>query len=275
MRCLAIAALSMLAASGCSRAEGDEPRSWFSRGADRAVTVSAGDAELDASGLLNFEITSDTYRRWTAAKQALGRSPVARSVAQLGRRALTQDELDAAVARVQRDGTARAAIEGAGMTPLEYVYASVAIEQAMAVASGRLAARKDGGAAARNAEIAAQHRDGLPPGDMIADSTPMVLPEELAPAPPVPETIPVPVPEPAPAEPSLPLPPTGMPRPEPVPTPPSTPMPAPVPTPDPQPSPVPEPSPVPQSSPVPEPKPSAPPAGTPEPQASPAPPPGW
>lgn len=272
MRRLAIAALWMLAASGCSRAEGDAPRSWFSRGADRAVTVSAGDAELDASGLLNFEITSDTYRRWTVANQALGRSAVARSVAQLGRRALTQEELDAAVARVQRDAAARAAIEGAGMSPLEYVYASVAIEQSMAVASGRLAARRDGGAAARNAAIAAQHQDDLPRGDMIADSTATVLPEEPPPAPPVPETIPVPMPEPAPVEPSVPAPPTGMPRPEPVPTLPSSPAPAPAPTPDPQPSPVPEPSPVPQSSSVPEQRPSPPPAGTPE--SQPVPPPG-
>ena len=149
-------ATTLLWTSGCDRDRG-EP-GWFSRGDARTVSVSAGDAELDQSGRLDFEVTSDVYRRWTLAQRALGKSEVARYVASLGRRALTQDDLDRAVARVQGDAKARAAIEGAGMTPLEYVYATVAIEQAMAVATGRLAPRKgERGVPQQNVDIVGQH----------------------------------------------------------------------------------------------------------------------
>jgi hypothetical protein len=251
----------LLIAAGCDRDR--ESSGWFPGDDARTVSVSAGDAELDASGRLNFEVTSDVYRRWTIAQRALGKSDLVRYVAQLGRRALTQRELDRAVARVQGDATARAAIEGAGMTPLEYVYATVAIEQAMAVASGRLAPRKgDGAVPAQNVEIVGQHQDEIMAGGVIGDTSVIVLPE--APPPTIETLPPAPPQEPLPPAlpPTEPLPPvdTGRPRaeprssvPAPAPVPPaqpvSSPAPAPTPTPTPAPAePAPAPTPPPESS---------------------------
>lgn len=272
MRRFALAPLVFLAAFGCTDAEGGGPRSWFSRGEGRTLTVSAGDAELGADGRLNFEITSDVYRRWLAARRALGRSETARFVADLGRRGLSQDELDAAVARVERDAEARAAIEGAGMTPLEYVYATVAIEQAMAVASGRFSPRaRDEGRPQEDAGLAAQY----PPG--MVDTSVIVMPE----APPAPypaptphETVP-PTPLPPAGPPVIPPPPQADPEtlpPQAPPAPRPTPLPAPTPPADTQPQPQPQPQPqappsVPQSPPA-----SAPPTSPPtaDPAAPPA-----
>ena len=245
---LALLTMSLVAA-GCDR--DTESSSWFSAGDARTVSVSAGDAELDASGRLNFEVTSDVYRRWMLAQRALGKSDLSRSVAQLGRRALTQRELDQAVARVQGDARARAAVEGAGMTPLEYVYATVAIEQAMAVASGRLAPRKgDAGVPPQNVEIVGQHQDEIMAGGVIGDTSVIVLPE----APPATiETLPPAAPkEPLPPAlpPAEPLPPvdTGRPRAEPRPR---APAPAPVTPAQPVPSPTQAPTPAPTPTPTP------------------------
>ena len=246
---LALLTMSLVAVAGCDH--DTESSSWFSRGDARTVSVSAGDAELDASGRLNFEVTSDVYRRWMIAQQALGKSDLSRSVAQLGRRALTQRELDRAVARVQGDANARAAIEGAGMTPLEYVYATVAIEQAMAVASGRLAPRKgDAGVPPQNVEIVGQHQDEIMAGGVIGDTSVIVLPEAppatietLPPAPPR-ESLPPALPPPEPSPPVD----TGRPRaeprePPPAPVPPAQTVPSPVPAPPADPAPTPSPPP--------------------------------
>ena len=254
---LALLAAMLAATASCDRDR--ESSGWFSEGDDRTVSVSAGDAELDASGRLNFEVTSDVYRRWTIAQRALGKSDLVRYVARLGRRALTQRELDRAVARVQGDARARAAIEGAGMTPLEYVYATVAIEQAMAVASGRLGPRQtDGGIPPQNVEIVGQHQDEIIAGGVIGDTSEILLPE----APPAAtETLP-PAPPQEPLPPALPptepLPPvdTGRQRteprapvPAPVPVPPAQPVPSPAPTtPPPTAEPVPAPAPPPEGS---------------------------
>lgn len=213
-------------ALGCSDAEGGG-RSWIPWGDERTVASSAGDAELDANGRLNFEVTSDVYRRWMTVQSALGRSSETRRfVTQLGRRAITQEELDDAVARVQGDAEALAAIEGAGMSPLEYVYATVAIEQAMAVASGKLAPRKeDAGVPRQNVDIVGRYQDSI----VAIDTSVIVLPE----APPM-EPVPVPEPQPEP-QPTVPVVPPVEPVPvepqplptEPVPTPvPSQPRPA-------------------------------------------------
>lgn len=255
---LALLAVVLTATASCDRDR--ESSGWFPGGDARTVSVSAGDAELDASGRLNFEVTSDVYRRWTVAQRALGKSDLVRYVARLGRRALTQRELDRAVARVQGDARARAAIEGAGMTPLEYVYATVAIEQAMAVASGRLGPRQtDGGVPPQNVEIVGQHQDEIMAGGVIGDTSVIELPE----APATIETLPpAPPQEPLPPAlpPSEPLPPvdTGRQRtqprapvPAPVPIPPARTVPSPAPTTTPAPAPaepVPAPAPPPEGS---------------------------
>ena len=234
-RQISLLALMVLAA-GCDR--GGDDGQWFGRAADGDVSSSAADARLDEAGRLNFEVTSDVYRRWSIAQQAIGTTPTGRAVLQLGRRALTQRELADAVARVEGDATALTAVENAGLTPLEYVYATVALEQAMAVARGRLAPRRSGVptrnvelAREREAELATGGVTGTPQDTLFVPSATLptgevqpVLPPLPAPRPLPRDTQPRPAPRdtarPAPTEPA-PTPPA--PTPQPIPDPPSPP----------------------------------------------------
>lgn len=231
------AALLLLAVAACDR--GSDDRSWFDGGDTRTVSSSAADARLDANGRLNFEVTSDLYRRWSVAQRALGSSRVAVSIAQLGRRALTRKELDDAVARMEADAFASRALASAGLSAQEYVYATVALEQAMAVAKGRLAPRRSG-VPPQNVELVRQHEAEIMGGDSIGDTVGANLlagPDTLRPPagdtvtptpmpmPPVPRdpSRPAPVPtQPAPArpDPSLPIPSLPIPSPTPQPPPP-------------------------------------------------------
>lgn len=222
--------LALFAAAGCER--GADDSRWFGAGEERVVSSSAGDAELDANGRLNFEVTSDLYGRWTVAQRALSASPIARAIAQLGRRALTQRELDAAVRRVESDAAASAAIQNAGLSALEYVYATVALEQAMAVAKGRLAPLRSG-VPSRNVELARQNQDELLRGGVTGDSTLLVQPPPTREAY---EALP-------PAAPPQAAPPSARDTAAPAPTPRDTVRPTPAPTPQPQPTPRPTPTP--------------------------------
>lgn len=210
-RHIIITAGVLLVTAACEGGGG--PRNWFGGGGDggRVVSTSAGDAELDDSGLLGFEVTSDLYRRWLAAKGALGETRLARSIAALGGRGLTEEELAEAVGRVEGDAEARAAIEGAGLTPREYVYATVAIGQAMAVASGKLQPLRSPAAEPAEVEVASPY-PMLPPAAGVDTMVPYPV------APPAPTVV-----QPLPVEPQ----PTPLPEPIPVPV-----VPAPRPTPD-------------------------------------------
>lgn len=230
-RKITLLALVVLA-SGCDR--GGEDAQWFGGSDAGAVSSTAADARLDESGRLNFEVTSDVYRRWSVAQQAIGTTPTGRAVLQLGRRALTQRELADAVTRVEGDASARAAVESAGLTPLEYVYATVALEQAMAVARGRLAPRRSG-VPSRNVELARERESELVTGGVTGEPEDTIfLPPAVPPSEPLP---PVPVPTPRPMPRDTPVPPsprdTARPAPtDPVPTPtPPTPRPQPIPSP--------------------------------------------
>ena len=252
-------ALALGGSVACDR-ERSEGGGWFGAGRAGAAGTSVAEASLDAGGRLDFEVTSDTYRRWMVAQQAIGRSAIGAGIARLGRRALTQRELDDAVRKVEDDAVARAAVENAGMSPREFVYATIAMEQAMTVARGGLAPRRDdGGVAARNAELARRHEAEIMASGTGADTVamppgyePLPLPEPM----PSPEPLPVPpldtsarprdttrLPTPAPAQPVPARPSPTQPVPVPVPTPaqpvPARPAPAqPAPTPQPAPPPV-------------------------------------
>ena len=214
-------------ATGCDR--GGEDAQWFGGSDAGGVSSTAADARLDEGGRLNFEVTSDLYRRWSVAQQAIATTPTGRAVLQLGRRALTQRELADAVTRVEGDASARAAVESAGLTPLEYVYATVALEQAMAVARGRLAPRRSG-VPSRNVELARERESELVTGGITGEPVDtMFLPPAVPPSEPLPRDTPVPpaprdTARPAPTDPApapTPTPPT--PRPQPIPSPPSPP----------------------------------------------------
>lgn len=227
-RKLTFLALAVLA-TGCDR--GGEDARWFGGSDAGGISSTASDARLDESGRLNFEVTSDIYRRWSVAQQAIGTTPTGRAMVQLGRRALTQRELADAVTRVEEDASVRTAVENAGLTPLEYVYATVALEQAMAVARGRLAPRRSG-VPSRNVELAREREAELVTGGITGEPAdtlflpPAVPPSE--PLQPLPRDTPVP---PAPRDTVRPAP-TDPPAPTPTPTPPQpTPSPQPVPTP--------------------------------------------
>ncbi|MBA3889317.1 MAG: hypothetical protein H0X64_02195 [Gemmatimonadaceae bacterium] len=221
--------------SGCDRAERED--GWFGTDEGRVVNSSPGDARVDANGMLEFEVTSDLYRRWVLAQGALASSPVARSVAQLGRRALTQADVDGAINRVQRDATASAAVRNAGLSPADYVFATISLEQAMAVAKGNFTTRNEAAASAaatRNAEIARQYEEDQRRAGAATD-TMLMPPGQYEPYPPAPTPEPQPVPQPLP-----------QPLPQPVPQPLPQPLPQPRPTPQPIPAPPPsQPVPIP------------------------------
>lgn len=233
-RTIALLALGALVAA-CDR--GREDGRWFGGSDAGPVSSTAADARLDESGRLNFEVTSDVYRRWSVAQQAIGTTPIGRSVLQLGRRALTARELADAVARVEEDAAARAAVDNAGLTPLEYVYATVALEQAMAVARGRLAPRRSG-VPGRNVELARERESELVTGGVTGDAADTIfLPPAVPPSEEIPPVLPTPTPRPVPTDTPVPPSPRDTVRPAPR-------EPVPVPRPQP-PTPIPDPSPPP------------------------------
>lgn len=208
------------------------------RRAEQAL-LTADSEEGGVQGLLslNYEITSDVFKKWKSAQlgldRALGRIQ-ARSLksAILGSRP-TRESIERSVARIERNAAAKRAVEAAGMTPRHYVVATVALFQATRGVDP-LTGEAFRGVPARNIEFATQNRAEIDAGEgvgefqQIADSiaaaragvgldTMIVIVDTVPPVPAVP--VPMPAPTPAPIPPATP-----------------TPIPAPAPTPIPQPA---------------------------------------
>lgn len=131
VRAATIAAL-LACAAGCGGADADAP------------PLTAGDSSAGAgtaaSRAVADDVTSEDYRKWLVAQQALDRIPNL----ELPSRVSLREFDDADVARVEDylegNPQARAAIEGAGLDVKEYVRTSVALERSMALAQGEPAA---------------------------------------------------------------------------------------------------------------------------------------
>ncbi len=128
---LRLALLLSLAAVGCGR-------SGSSSGAvDTALLRTAGgDVMLADGGRLPYEITSQRYTQWETARRALRAAKLGLSMS-IDPLRPTERDIQKAVDYFERNGRARRIIEDSGLTARDYVLTTLALEQQMAVASGR------------------------------------------------------------------------------------------------------------------------------------------
>lgn len=214
------AALAWLtAALAC--ADSDERRA-------EAALLTADSEEGGAQGLLslNYEITSDVFKKWKrtqlALDRALGRSQ-SRSLksAIIGQRP-TREAIERFVARIESNSRAKKAIEQAGMTTRHYVVATVALFQATR-GIDPITGEAFRGVPERNVEFAQRNREEIEAGDdggdfqHIADSIAAARGSQTV----VIDTVDAPPDTLVPPQPPTPIPTTPQPtRPPPVPTPP-------------------------------------------------------
>ena len=102
-----------------------------------SLTSSDGEVELAEGGTLRFSVTSEQFRKWDAAQGGIDRSIQARFGEILKPEAPSERTIDAAVAYLEGQPTARSAIERAGLNVRQFVVITVALEQEMRLASGR------------------------------------------------------------------------------------------------------------------------------------------
>jgi hypothetical protein len=100
-----------------------------------------GDIMLADGGRLAYEITSERYRQWEAARRALRAQRISLSM-RIDPMRVTEADIQRAVDFFERNGKARRAIEGTGLSVRDYVLTTLALEQQMAVASGRWGTRE-------------------------------------------------------------------------------------------------------------------------------------
>jgi hypothetical protein len=96
---------------------------------------------LADGGRLPYEITSDRYRSWEAARRALRAAKIGLTL-QVDPMRVGQADIQRAVTFFERNGRARRLIEESGLTVRDYVLTTIALEQQMAVASGRWGQRE-------------------------------------------------------------------------------------------------------------------------------------
>lgn len=97
--------------------------------ADR-TELTGGDVVQDTVSYqgLDYDLTSENYRRWLAANDALDSARIEPAV-RLDPRAATDDDIDAAVKALEADERATTAIRGADISVRDYVLTSVALAQ--------------------------------------------------------------------------------------------------------------------------------------------------
>jgi hypothetical protein len=117
--------LTTMALSACAGASADE--STLTDG-DTALATDAG-APTPA---LDYEVTSDRYRRWLVAQRALDTLDGVALPSPMRLRGAGDEEMERVEAALEAEPRARAAIEGSGLSVEDYVRTSIALEQAMA-----------------------------------------------------------------------------------------------------------------------------------------------
>lgn len=161
-----IAALATLAAAvACTGS--DERR------AEEAL-LAADSEEGGVQGLLslNYEITSDVFRKWKRAQLALDRAlgrAQSRSLKTsiIGQRP-TREAIERSVARIEGNARAKRAIEQAGMSPRHYVVATVALFQATR-GIDPISGEAFRGVPSRNVEFARRNRDEIDSAEVALD----------------------------------------------------------------------------------------------------------
>jgi hypothetical protein len=100
------------------------------RGGEGGGTAS-GDAATAEVAALDYEVTPDRYQRWVAAQRALDATPNLPAPPKIDPMRLDEFEIRRAVAYLESDPRARAALARAGITARDYVLTTVALDQAL------------------------------------------------------------------------------------------------------------------------------------------------
>ncbi len=123
----------LLACKGSGNASGD---------VDTALLRNAGgDVMLADGGRLAYEITSERYRQWETARRGLRAAKIGLSLS-IDPMRVSERDIQRAIDYFERNGQGRRIIEATGMSVRDYVLTTLALEQQMAVASGRWGERE-------------------------------------------------------------------------------------------------------------------------------------
>jgi hypothetical protein len=186
-----LALIAFTACGGPGGASGDVDTALLHR--------AGGDVMLTDGGRLPYEITSERYRQWETARRALRAARIGLSM-QIDPLRVSERDIQRAVSFFERNRRARGLIEDTGMSVRDYVLTTIALEQQMAVASGRWGAREAPRAPTRpvvpSESIAAElARDTAPDTgrrprvDTVPVVDTVIIPvDTLPPPPPPPET---------------------------------------------------------------------------------------
>lgn len=104
---------------------------------DRVIeNVSGGDVLSDSAyEALDYTLTSDNYKKWLVAQQALDSTGI-RFDERIDVRSVSDDDLDRVTESLESQPSARAAIESAGMSVREFVLTTVALAQSWDAVNG-------------------------------------------------------------------------------------------------------------------------------------------
>lgn len=104
---------------------------------DRMIeNVSGGDVLSDSVyEAIDYTLTSDNYKRWLAAQHALDSAGI-RFDERIDVRSVSDDDVDRVTESLQSRPSARAAIEGAGMSIRDFVLTTVALAQSWDAVNG-------------------------------------------------------------------------------------------------------------------------------------------
>jgi hypothetical protein len=102
---------------------------------DPSQLTSSGEVALADGGSMSFSITSERYKQWDQARRAFPKSLITRFGQVLQPRSPSERSINNAVALLEGNAQARAAIEQAGLSVRGFVEITVALEQQMMMAS--------------------------------------------------------------------------------------------------------------------------------------------
>jgi hypothetical protein len=156
----AAAALTLAACNtGSNAREGDSAAGAVAEGRDgrNGGAARAGGNELEA---LNYEVSDDRYRRWIAVQQTLDTLPDLPPPPYLNPDRFTEADVTRAINYLERNPGAVAALDRAGLTARDYVLTTIALDQALVIAT-RPSHPRYRGLPERNASVVAANRDSI------------------------------------------------------------------------------------------------------------------
>ena len=124
-----IALTGIVATTAAASCDGGRSDDLLAGDAARADSLSLSAPAFDHT------VTSDDYRKWLAAEEALMRVSGFQLADEIPLATATDEDVDRAADALEENEPVRLAIESAGLTVKEYVATTVALEQAYAAAS--------------------------------------------------------------------------------------------------------------------------------------------